>query len=211
MKILLALLIGLSLYGSPFKTIEGKMEMAKQMLPENDYITKEEFEILEKTIKNVNKELGTGPYSFLLYFTSSSVPTNTLFNVLHSVSILQDNGYKIYTKQYLMGPPENFQEYMFKMNDDLNVKFKTLAVQEKVKRNYGLKIDPRFFEMFNLKRAPAMALATCPALTPDIEKCKFHYLMKGDVSLLTFLDKISETDKAYEKLTKVLISNQFGE
>lgn len=38
MKILLALLIGLSLYGSPFKTIEGKMEMAKQMLPENDYI-----------------------------------------------------------------------------------------------------------------------------------------------------------------------------
>ena len=49
MKILLALLIGLSLYGSPFKTIEGKMEMAKQMLPENDYITKEEFEILEKT------------------------------------------------------------------------------------------------------------------------------------------------------------------
>lgn len=185
-----------------------QMNFAKNMMPENDYITKEEFNILQNKINEIKEVSGTGPYSFLLYFTSSSVPTNTLFNILYSLSILQDNNINIYSKQYLIGPPEDFKEYMYKMNDDLNERFKSFSTQEKIKRNYGIKIDPRYFEYFKIKEAPAMALATCPALTPDIEKCKFHYFMRGDVGLLKFFDKISQEDKRYEKITKILIANK---
>lgn len=185
-----------------------QMNLAKNMIPENDYITKEDFKILENQINEVKKISEKGPYSFLLYFTSSSVPTNTLFNILYSLSILQENNINIYSKQYLIGAPDDFKEYMYKMNDDLNERFKSFSTQEKIKRNFGLKIDPRYFEYFKIKEAPAMALATCPSLTPDIEKCKFHYFMRGDVGLLKFFDKISETDKRYEKITKILIANK---
>jgi len=185
-----------------------QMNLAKNMLPENDYITKEEYDILKDKVTEIKNQVATGPFSFLLYFTSSSVPTNTLFNVLYSLSILQDNNINIYSKQYLIGAPEDFKEYMYKMNDDLNEKYKSFSTQEKIKRNYGLKIDPRYFEYFKIKEAPAMALATCPSLTPDIEKCKFHYFMRGDVGLLKFFDKIAQEDERYEKITKILIANK---
>lgn len=209
MRLLLIFVFSIFLYAEgPVDTVFNKMDFVKPMIPENDYITKSEFEHLEKNIKKINKQIGEGPFSFVLYFTSSSVPTKTMFNVLHGISILQDNGYKIYSKQYVIGPPENFQEYMNKMNDDINLF--SLTVQSKVKRNFGLKIDPRYFDYFKLKKVPAMAIATCPTLVPDIEKCKFHYIIKGDVSLVSFFDRISETDKSYDKLSKILIANKIA-
>lgn len=236
MKIILAIIIALSAYGVSLtpanidiskydinkeiekhqtidvnEKIENNLKISKTLLKGDDYISIEDFKKIEKTIKSVRKDVAEGPFSFVLYFTSVSVPTNTFFNVLHSISILQDNGYKIYSKQYLIGAPNDFKKYLFDMNSALEDKFKSLSTQEKIKRNFGIKIDPRYFDYFQLKRVPAMALATCPSLTPDIEKCKFHYLMKGDVSLLTFLDRISETNKTYEPLTRVLIANQIGD
>lgn len=209
MKILLVLLLSVFVYAKdPTSEVFNKMNFAKNFMPENDYITKEEFSTLEKNIHNIKKEIGTGPYSFLLYFTSSSVPPKTMFNVLHSISILQDNGYKIHSKQYIMGPPADFQGYMMGMYNSINDM--DIKVQSKIKRNFGLKIDPRYFDYFKLKKAPAMAIATCPSLVPDIKNCKFHYIIKGDVSLVTFFDKISETNKEYDKLNKILIANKIA-
>lgn len=183
-----------------------QMDTYEKMYQGNSFLSKEEYKEVSNSIKEIAKE-NKGPFSFLLYFTSGSVPSETMLNVLFSLSILQDNGIKMQSKQYLIGFPEDFEKHITDINDLITKKYDK-SKEEQMKRNFALKIDPRFFEKFELKEAPAMALATCPSSTPDIEKCKIHYLMKGDISLYTFFDTIAKEDKRYEKLTRILIANK---
>ena len=187
---------------------EAQMEFASLMYQDDDYLTKKEFNQVKNTIKQHSKLNEDGPYDFLLYFTSASVPQKTVFNVMHGVGILQDNNVRIDSKVYLVGPPDNFKEFMFKTEDDLNSLLPDMRVQEKVRRNFNLKIDPRYFEFFGLKKAPAMALAKCPTPVPDIKTCNFSYFIKGDVSLTTFMREISKENKNFEKYVKVLQANK---
>ena len=174
----------------------------------NDFITKEEYTNISTMIKKINKA-HEGPHHFILYLTSSSVPNNTIMNILHSLAILQDNGYNIYSKQYLIGPPDDFQGYMMKFKSDLEKLHPTLGVQEKIKRNFGLKIDPRFFYKYNVKSVPMIIPATCPNVTPNPDECITHYYMTGDIGLVKFLDRISEKEKAFEPLVNILRTNGF--
>lgn len=183
-----------------------QMDTYEKMYQGNAFLSKEEFKEVATDIKAIAKE-NKGPFSFLLYFTSGSVPSETMLNVLFSLSILQDNGIKMQSKQYLIGFPEDFEKYIVDINDLISEKY-AKNKEEQIKRNFAMKIDPRFFEKFNLKEAPAMALATCPNATPDIEQCKLHYVMRGDISLYTFFDTIAKEDKRYEKLTRILIANK---
>lgn len=187
----------------PFQQIK----FAKTLYQGDSYISKDEFNQLEKQILETTKVIKDGPFDFLLYFSSSSVPTKNLFNVLHEIGILQDNDIRLDTKMYFMGPPEKFKEYMYKIEEDMN-KIPLLAAEEKVRKNFSLKIDPRYFHKFDLKKAPAMALAKCPGIVPNIKECKFSYLIKGDVSLTSFFYEISLKNKKFEKYVKLLQGNK---
>lgn len=210
-KIIILLLIIESLFSIEIpknieKDIFKQMEVYDKMYTGNDFISKKDFTNIKEEIKTLSKE-NKGPYSFLLYFTSTSVPKETMLNVLFSLSILQENGIKMYSKQYLIGFPEDLQGYVKEVDTLITENYKNKR-ENMIRENFGLKIDPRYFETFSLKKAPAMALFTCPSIIPDIENCKVHYLMKGDISLYTFFDTIAKEDKRYEKLTKILIANK---
>lgn len=187
--------------------INNQINIAESMYKGDSFVSKKDFATLRKEIKETN-DLYKGPFDFILYFTSESVPVDTMLNVLHSLSILQDNNIYMYSKQYLIGFPDGLDIYLNKIQETTENKYKNIQTQEKVKRNFGLKVDPRFFEELNIKEAPAMAFATCPSIIPDVTKCKIKYLIRGDVSLYTFFDKISEIDPKYEILKKILIANK---
>lgn len=139
----------------------------------------------------------SGSKDFIIYMFSSSVPRDVVANIAAGVSILQENGVKILAKEYLIGAPENFQEYMTEWNNYL----KTLPVkyQPYVAANFKLKLDPRFFQAYKVEKVPAIAYAHCATATPRINECKVDYLIRGDVSLRTFFDEISKQDNADSK------------
>lgn len=202
------------LYENLRKSTASKIDPVKQLdevekyYQGNDYLTKDEFSQVKKTIQETDALLNSGPHDFLLYFTSTSVPTKTMLNVLHQVGILQDNGIMLNSKQYFIGFPDDLETYMKTMDSKIDKHIKIAAVKEKIDRNFHLKIDPRYFYHFGLKKVPAMALAKCPNLVPRIEKCTFNYFIQGDVSLTKFFDEISRKNKKFEKYVKILQGNK---
>ena len=129
-----------------------------------------------------------------------------MLNNIFSVGLLQSNGIKIETKQYFVGIPDDFESFLRKTRKTIDEK--TNLEKSYIEKNFKLKLDPRFFDFFGLKEVPVLALANCNALIPSIEKCEFKYVIRGDVSLLTFFDKIIEEDKSYQKYHDVLIANK---
>jgi len=176
-----------------------------QLYKGNDYLSKEEALLLMKQIKGLarytkqNKE-------FLLYFFSESVPRRSTTNVILDVGILKENGINIKSKQYLRGPTKDFKTFVMdwkKFIDEYPVEYKAYIINA-----FHLKIDPRFFTTYNIKRAPAMALATCSADIPTIDNCKIRYLIRGNVSLEVFFDKISKYEKKYKQYVRYLQANK---
>jgi hypothetical protein len=185
-----------------------QMKQTETFYNGDEYITKKEFKDLSTKINNISKE-ASKPQDFILYLSSESVPNNTLLNVMLSIGILQENNIDINSKIYLMGPPDDFENYMNSLKNDL-VRY-PITTQEMIARNVNLKLDPRFFNIFDLKKAPAIIFATCPSQIPDPKTCDFKYLMRGDMSLASFFDKIKNIEPKYEKYYSYLISNKFEE
>jgi len=171
----------------------------------NDFLTKEEAYYLLDYIYTEKQQKLVQANDFILYFFTEDVPKNSTANVLLSVSALQDNGIHLRIKEYLTGPSDNIKEYLFSWKDFI------AEYPDKYKRNisenFHLKFDPRFFKVYDIKKAPAMALAHCQSLIPTPKTCKIDYLIRGDVSLLTFFDKISKIDKKYLPYKKILEAN----
>jgi hypothetical protein len=185
-------------------SLTKQLDLLDSMYTGDSYITKDESKIITKDIKNAMKAL-TVPKEFLLYFYSESVPRNSVANFLLDVNILRDNGIDIETKQYMVGAPEDYESYMknwIAYLDKYPPKYKDGVVN-----NFFMKLDPRFFQMYEVKTVPAIALASCASLIPDPDSCKIKYLIHGDVPLTTFFDKISEQDKKYVKYNKFLDAN----
>jgi hypothetical protein len=159
-------------------------------------------EVLEAR-KRIKENLAS---DYILYLTSESVPNYAYMNILHSVGILQENGIHIRTKQYLVGPPKDFEKYMMDKKEYMDKM--TDKEKEKVVENFQLKLDPRMFDLFDIKKVPALVLAYCTAKNPTEKTCKFKYLIRGDGSLTNFFDKIKENDIRYKKHYEVLLANK---
>jgi len=125
-------------------------------------------------------------------------------NIMLSLSALQEEGINIEMKEYMTGPSDNLQTYLYDWKDYINQY--PIKYQNNIVRNFHLKFDPRFFKVYEIKKAPAMALAHCQSMYPEPKTCKIDYFIRGDVSLLTFFDKISKMDKRYIPYKKILES-----
>lgn len=169
------------------------------------YLTKEEFESVKKKVSEASREIAKTT-EFLIVFTSASVPTNTMLNNMHSISILQDNKIDIESVQFFYGFPNNLEDYLKKTRALIDTK--STNVQKRLEKNLRIKINPALFDFLKIKKAPALALARCTSLNPSVDSCEFKYLIRGDVSLLTFFDKIIEEDKSYQKYYDALIANK---
>ena len=169
------------------------------------FMTKNEALALVKLNYQMRYDVLHNSHMFLLYFFTEEVPMNSTANILLGVSALQENGIKIESKQYLTGPPENVEEFMNK--------WKTFAYdypfkyQNNIVRNYHLKFDPRFFKVYAVDKAPAMALAFCKSAIPTPKTCRIKYLIRGDTSLFNFFDKISKVEHKYIKFSNILKAN----
>lgn len=185
-------------------SLREQLELSKDMYISDDFLTKDEHNIIGKDINNAIKELKK-PKDFLLYFFSESVPRNSVANFLLSVDILKQNGIDIDSKQYMVGAPEEYEQYMNNWKIYLD-KYPT-KYQSSVADNFFMKLDPRFFKGYEINSVPAIAFATCASIIPDPSSCRIKYLIHGDVPLTTFFDKISKIDKKYQNYNKFLDAN----
>lgn len=170
------------------------------------FLTKAEFRNTMYKVNKIKRYLNR-KREVLLYFISESMPKVILYRILFQVGILQENGFNIETRQYFNGFGPNFKNYLMTMRQEINEKPGFERV--KILRNAQIKVDPRFFTYFKLKKVPAMVLAQCTAPEPGFNTCKFQFLLRGDISLSAFFDKISKIDKKYRKYYNVLIANKF--
>lgn len=173
----------------------------------DEYMTKEEYKTISNKVLEARKTIKENLVSeFILFLTSETVPHQTHMNILQEVGILQENGVKIQTKQYLIGAPDDFQKYMFDKKDYME----NLTPKEKkyILKNFVIKLDPRLFKEFDIKKAPAIVYGICSGKNPVKENCNFKYLIRGDTSLTNFFDKISEIEPKYKKYHEYLIGNK---
>lgn len=187
-------------------TFEEAESYIKVMYKGNDYLSKEEAVVLLKSLKAAEQVVGNNNQEFILYFFSDSVPKNTTSNVLLDVGILQENGINIKTKQYLRGPSETFKDFVMGWKEFVD-NYEP-SHRNYIKNNFFLKLDPRFFKIYDIKKVPVIALATCNSLVPDTKSCKINYLIRGDTSLEVFFDKISKKDEKYKDYVRYLQSNK---
>jgi len=185
--------------GMDYKEAKGYLETFYRP---NNFLTKEEADILIDFVYSSKQASQKYGQLYLLYFFSEAVPRSSVANVLLSVSLLQEEGFKIKTKQYLTGPSDNIQKYLFGWRKFIDTY--PLQYQSNVAENFKLKFDPRFFKVYEVEKAPAMALAICQSDFPEPKTCKVEFLIRGDVSLLDFLDKASQIDKKYLPHKKML-------
>jgi len=171
----------------------------------NEFLTKEESLKLLKYVYEAKKESTKYSHFFLLYFFTENVPRDSMSNILLGTSLLQKNGIDINIKEYLTGPSDNIKEYLFAWKDYIQTY--PIKYQNDLAKNFHLKFDPRFFKVYEIEKAPALALAHCQSLFPTPKTCKVDYLIRGDVSLITFFDKISKIDKKYTPYKKILEAN----
>lgn len=188
--------------------IPNKKQALKMIMKKykgNEFLSKNEALILVDKVYASLLQAKQG-HNFLLYFFSSTVPKKSVTRFLLGVSILQDNGFDIETKQYFVGPPKHFDTFLLNWNK--GVEKMPFSYANKVQKNFHLKFDSRFFKMYKVNKAPAIALARCLTAIPDPDTCKISYLIRGDVKLPYFFKKISEIDKKYLDYYNVLKANK---
>lgn len=188
---------------------EAMIDIAKQQYKGNDFLTKKETDILASKLKKEVAELKK-PQWFLLYFYSSSVPKRSIVHFLRDVAILQENGISVETKQYLLGFPSNFRDFLLRMKGELDGYFsKDRNIYLKTQENFHLKFSPDFFKYYHIRTVPAVALVQCSALIPDPKNCKTYYIAHGDAPLSTFFSKIMDKgDRKFKDWYFHLIANK---
>ena len=170
----------------------------------NKFLTKEELRGLVKRVYHIKKYVQRNSHMFLLYFYTRAVPKLSVTNILLDLSRLQDAGLSIESKQYFTGIPENIKDYLESMKE--YVYALPFDMQTRIVKNFHLKFDPRFFKVYEVKKAPAMAIAFCKSAMPDPKTCKVKYMIRGDTSLYEFFDNIAAVDPSYKKYRDILKS-----
>lgn len=186
--------------------LSRQLDLSKSLFNGNDFkfLNKNEFNQLDNEIVDSVNNL-KGPHEFILYFYSESVPKSTIANIIDDIYLLQKNGKKILTKQYMFGLPKDPQKYFMEWKDYSE----SLSSSKKIGLgdNFAFKTDSRFFKMYEIKQVPAVALATCSTVNPDPMSCEIKYLIHGDAPLITFFDKISKIDNSYKEYYNILNMN----
>lgn len=162
-----------------FERVSGKM------------LTQEQKELILKELDSIDTQQKRVDSFF--YFYSESIPIKAADNFLVYFNQIKEKYPEIKGYVVINGfPPYNIYEFMQKFNRD--------------KFGKGiLKIHPILYENFGVERVPAFGLAKC--LDDDkfnSKECDYKYVLKGDVNLAYFLDKITEEDKQYQKYRAVL-------
>lgn len=170
------------------------------------YLTKKELLFLVDDVVKRLEKLENLPHRFLFVFTTEGISKKYVSDLLLGVSILQDNGYNFETKQYHIGIPKDMRSYLNGWKSYIETY--PIKYQSNIARNFKMKFDPGFFKMYNVDKAPAMAVAVCASATPTPENCRVQYLIRGEVDLITFFDKISKKNTAYLKYKKLLEANK---
>ena len=188
-----------------------QLEMFNSMFQGSEFLNKNEsFEIINDLQKAMDYD--SKPRHFMIYLFSESVPKNSVLNFLLDIDILKSNGFNLMTKQYMIGYPSDYKQYMF----DWRTKIEEYPDKYRIQatNSFAMKLDPRFFTVYDIKTVPAILYAVCNSDIPDVEHCKVDYLIHGDTPLVTFLDKISNTEMNKEKkavftdMKRVLNANQ---
>jgi len=200
-------------YGKLLDKSTGMIDLDKQLKDSlkqykgDDFMTKEEYSQVVSAVVKAREVMKEDMISeYIIYLTSETVPDSAYMDILHSVGILQENGAKIKTKQYLIGIPKDFKKYMFDKRDYM-MKM-TEKEQKYILKNFAIKIDPRMFEMFEVKKVPAIIYGICSGKNPGKDNCKFTYMIRGDSSLTNFFERISDEDPRYKKYWEYLIGNK---
>lgn len=170
------------------------------------YLTKKELLFLVDDVVKRIEVLESHPHRFLLVFTTEGISKKYISDLLLGISIIQDNGYNFETKQYHIGIPKDMRSYLNGWKSFIETY--PFKYQSNIARNFKMKFDPAFFKMYNVDKAPAMAVAVCATATPTVENCRIQYLIRGEVDLITFFDKISKKNTAYLKYKKLLEANK---
>ena len=192
--------------------IDKQLKSSQQMYNGTDksFLNKKEYKKLVSQMGHVRKQLKKELNSeYILYLFSKSVPDAAYFNVLHSVGILQENGVRIKTNQYLIGKPDEFK----KMMEDKREYLKQNITEKEGKYifpNVQLKIDPRLFKEFKAKNVPVMVYARCKGKIPKKSNCSFDYMVRGSVSLAEFFYMMSDKDPRFKKYYQYLIGNKIS-
>lgn len=190
---------------------QSQLNMFDSMFQGSNFIDKRESVEIVNDLKKA-MDYDSKPRHFLLYLYSESVPKNSVLNFLLDIDILKENGFNIMTKQYMIGYPADYKQYMTDWRTKLEEypeKYRMQAVN-----SFAMKLDSRFFSVYDIKTVPAILYAVCNSDIPDIEHCRVDYLIHGDTPLVTFLDKISSIEKQKDKKTvftemkRVLNANQ---
>lgn len=188
-----------------------QLDMFDSMFQGSNFINKNEsFEIVNDLQKAMDYD--SKPRHFMIYLFSESVPKNSVLNFLLDIDILKSNGFNIMTKQYMVGYPTDYKQYMFDWRTKIEEYPDKYRIQ--VTNSFAMKLDPRFFTVYDIKTVPAILYAVCNSDIPDVEHCKVNYLIHGDTPLVSFLDKISNNEINKEKkavfmdMKRVLNANQ---
>lgn len=192
-------------------SFKSQLEMIDSMFQGSEFIDKNEsvqiINDLEKAMVYDSK-----PRHFMIYLFSESVPKNSVLNFLLDIDILKSNGFNIQTKQYMVGYPADYKQYMF----DWRTKIEEYPDKYRIQatNSFAMKLDPRFFTAYEIKTVPAILYAVCNSDIPDVEHCRVDYLIHGDTPLVNFLDKISNIEKnkdnkkVFADMKRVLDANQ---
>jgi len=193
-----------------FKNLETKIENIHYI--KGIFLNKQEFEKMKKnSLKEMQiiKAINTKGINLLFFLTSSSVPNQVIANWILETAILEKAGVQILPIVYTRGFGKNFKKYFFNLANTMK---KTIPLEyvPYVKKAFRFKLGPQFFSYFHLKRVPAIVLANCNNLSPMVHDCKIKYIMRGDMHLEYFFDKISQinSNPAYKKYYRILIANK---
>jgi len=192
-----------------FNSLEKKINNLKYV--KGNFLNKKEFQLMKKKAisqLHMMKNFSHKGIAFLFFLTSSSVPNKVISNWLLETAILERANIPIYPIIYTRGFGKNFKKYFFNLAQSLKQNIPEEYVPY-IKQNFRFKLGPQFFKYFHLKRVPAIVLAICNNLSPMPEDCDIKYIMKGDMHLSYFFDKISKVDNnlIYKKYYRILIAN----
>lgn len=159
---------------------------------ENNLTAANSNEKLTNATKKYIENYDNNKYTTIFYFVDSKVTNVMLKNFSNYINKLKRFNPNLMGKVMTRGL----------INDDFKetaVFFKTITEEEQIKNIEYYPIHFHSFKHFNLEYVPAYALSLCNSEF-DFKRCEHKYLVKGDISLLSFLEIVSTENKEYLKL-----------
>ena len=177
-----------------------RIDLLLKQFPEYEHTIKSRFPKLLEDYKEVTK--GESEVKVLFHFISTSVPPVSVSNVLVETTLLQQK-FPIEIRHIVLGLDSSIKEYLPKLFS-LTESYQTLT--DRLRENLIINIDSKAFRFLNLKKVPALAWATCKESSIYPSDCKIEYLIRGDVGLLTFFDKLSIQEESFIPYYNLLAS-----